>query len=183
MTTQDFKEIYDELALPILELGCIMINTDPLKVSDLVDEEDLYFTQDSSKFWVNGIVSEWGTPHVTLKWGLLQSGKVWGHLVDKVLEGWSINSVEVEEVGYFESTYQEESYFCIIAHLKVTDELKDAYYRLSFLPHIDNFPEYKPHITLCYIKDNPEVRDKLVSDLNERYKNKKIKTKDLNYGK
>lgn len=179
----DTGDVYNELGIIKDTLGCIMMETESLKISDLVEEDDLYFSQDSGKFWINGIVSEWGTPHITLLWGLMQSGNSWKSYVDQVLEGWTMGDVTIDEVGYFESNHENEPYYCLIAHLELTDKLIEANFRLRHLPHIDNFLDYKPHITLVYIKKDADLRDTLITKLNERFAGKKIKTKELNYGR
>ncbi len=182
INANDYKDVYTELGIKLDELGCIMLDTVPLKVSDLIEEDELYFRQSAGRFWINGIVSE-DVPHVTLLFGLMQSGQQWKPYVDKVLEGWSMSTVTIDRVDFFESPYDDEAYFCLVAHLKMTPEFIEANSRLRFLPHIDTYPEYRAHISLAYIKKDEQLRDKLLRELNGRFAGKQVQTKDLNYGR
>lgn len=178
----DLTDVYAQLGVAQDSLGCIMLKVEPLKVDDIIAEDDLYRTGDPNKYWLNGIVSQ-DFAHCTLLFGLMESGQAWRTHVDKALEGWSLDSVTVDEVSFFESAYMEEKYYCLIAKLVVSPELLDGNSRLRMLPHIDSFAQYTPHCTLAYIKDNPEVRDAAIYALNNRFLGKKLATQGLDYGK
>jgi hypothetical protein len=178
----DVKQVYDELGIVPQDLGCIMLNTEPLKISDIIDEQNLYYAQDQvAHRYVNGIVSE-KVPHITLLWGLMQSGEDWKPQVDKVLEDWNIDTVKVAQVTYFESPYEDEQYYCLIAELELTPELVEGNSRLRLLPHIDTFPDYRAHITLAYIQKDEQIRDDLMYALNNRFLGKNVNITGLNYG-
>jgi 2'-5' RNA ligase len=178
----ELNDIYQRMGINLDGLGCIMLKVEPLKVSDLIAEEDLYYSSDPNKFWLKGIVSE-SVPHCTLLFGLMESGGAWKEYVDGVLDGWNPGTVTVDHVGFFETAYDSEPYYCLIAHLVVTPELLDGNARLRHLPHIDTFPEYKAHVTLAYIKNDEQLRDDLLYALNNRFVGKKLTTKGVDYGK
>lgn len=178
----DLTDVYAQLGVAQDNLGCIMLKVEPLKVSDIIADEDLYQTGDPNKYWLNGIVSE-DFAHCTLLFGLMESGQAWRSYVDKALEGWSLDSVTVDEVNFFESSYMEENYFCIVAKLIMSPELVDGNARLRRLPHIDGFSSYIAHITLAYIKNDPDIRDTAIYALNNRFLGKKLATQGLDYGK
>lgn len=182
MPKVDMNAIYDKMGIQLDRLGCIMMDTEPLKISDVVNEEDLYFRANKERFWIDGIVSE-KAPHVTLLFGLMQSGNDYREYVDAVLEDWKLPRVEVDHIDFFGSPYEDEPYYCLIAKLVVTDQLKEANSRLRKLPHIDTYPDYTPHITLAYIKKDNELLDDLLYVLDDRFRGKKVKTIGLNYGK
>jgi len=73
-------------------------------------------------------------------------------------------------------------YYCIVANIKVTEELQDAHNRLEFLPHINTFDSYKPHVTIAYIKKNPVTRKLIIDDLKRKLVGKKLKALKINYG-
>lgn len=176
-----YKELYDKMSVKLDELGCIMLDTDPIKVSDIIDADDLYYTPNKNLFWIDGIVSE-KVPHVTVLYGLMNSGQLWKEYVDTVLEGWNIKTVEISHVNYFDSAYEEEPYYCIVAELLVTEKLLEGNSRLRLLPHIDTYANYRPHITLAYIKNDKAKRDKYVAELGDMLAGKRIKVKGVNYG-
>ncbi len=181
MEKPDLTDVYAQLGIAQDSLGCIMLKVEPLKVDDILSEDDLYRTGDPNKYWLNGIVSQ-DFAHCTLLFGLMESGQAWKSYVDKALEGWSLDSVTVDEVSFFESAYMEEKYFCLVAKLVISTELADGNLRLRHLPHIDTF-NFTPHVTLAYIKNDPEVRDAAIYALNNRFLGKKLSTKGLDYGK
>lgn len=174
-------DIYNALGIQRDKLGCIMLSTKPLKVSDIINTDDLYTSKDDDKFWIDGVVSE-DVPHVTLLFGLMQSGSDWKPYVDKLLEGWACPTIEIDNVSYFDSPYETENYYCIVAKLVVAPELLDANSRLRNLPHIDNFSQYTPHLTLAYIKKDDTLRDEILYALNNRFAGTKVNTTELDYG-
>lgn len=154
-----FPDVHEALGIRIPDLGCIMADVEPIPVLDyaadagLDPDRDLYVSPNlAERFWINGAVGESGA-HVTLLYGLMQPGPVWRDHVDVLLADIDLTTVTVEHVGIFDSPYPDEPYKCIVAHLKLTPALLKAHARLSYLPHINTFPEYRAHVTLAYVKD------------------------------
>lgn len=146
------EEIYNELGVQEDKSGCVMIDTEPLEVGDMLSEDDLYYAKEKDRFWINGIVSDKNC-HVTLLFGLMESGNDWKRYVDALLEEiLPIKEVEIDHVSYFDSPYEDEPYYVLIAKLVVSDELLAANGMLRKLPHIDRFSTYSPHLSLAYIK-------------------------------
>lgn len=179
-----FREMYAALGINIDKLGCIMLDVDGSAISKPPDESILYYTQNKDRFWINGFVAG-SVPHVTLLYGLMESGQKNKEYIDKVLSGWGIDSVEVDHVDFFNTPYgDEEPYYCIIAHVKITDNLLEGHNRLELLPHINTFPEYKAHITLAYIKSKNNVALANILDFyNDSLRGKLLTVTGLNYGK
>jgi hypothetical protein len=175
-----FRYIYKHEGIDLDELGCIMLDLE-VYILKIFEESSLYYTKDPKKFWINGFVAN-KTPHITLLYGLLQSGNKYRTYIDEVLKGWSIKTVTVKEVGYFESPYENEPYYCIVAHIDITPELLEGHERLQMLPHIDTFPGYKAHMTLAYIRKDEKLRDETIDVYNTELKGKELKVKGLNYG-
>lgn len=191
LSSHQFSDVYKWLGINLSSLGCIMLDLEPSPtpqmfcqdgVTDYVYSLDLYKSPDEKKFWIDGYVGL-KTAHITLLYGLLQSGLNYKKHVREVLSGWSLDEVEIDHFGYFESPYPDEPYYCIVAHIKPTPQLIEGHERLEFLPHINTFTGYKPHSTIAYIKKNEEQRDWFIKDLNNAFAGKKINVIGLNFGK
>lgn len=177
------REMYAELGINIDKLGCIMLDLDGSPIQMAINDNDLFFTSHPERFWIKGFVAG-HTPHVTLLYGLLKSGNTeYRQYVDKVLEGWKIETVSVDHVGYFESPYPDEPYYCIVAHLNISNTLKAGHNRLQLLPHINTFPDYKAHITIAYVKKDEVIRDHVIEVYNEMLQNIQLNVTNINYGK
>lgn len=180
LNSHQFEQIYNDLKIDLDDLGCVMLDLEPIK-NIYVNEEDLYKTSNEKRFWIDGWVAD-NAPHVTLLYGLLANGHDWSEYIEKVLKTWDFDGVTIENIGFFDSPYPDEDYYCIVAHLKTSEELLEGHRRLEFLPHINTFTGYKPHMTLCYIKKDKDLRDKLIKKLNSKFRHKEIMIKGLNLG-
>lgn len=172
--------LYQRMGIDSRFQGCIMLDTEPITVNDTIESDDLYYSDivDGLEKWTQGIVSE-STPHVTLLFGLQESGNDWKAHVDSVLDGWEIPSVvSISNVSSFDS----DEYHCIVAKVMKTPNLVDGNTRLRHLPHIDTFKDFTPHVTLAYIKKNDAKRDDYIKKLNERLSLKRIPITGINYG-
>ena len=130
------------------------------------------------RFWIKGWVAG-ETPHITLLYGLLSPAEDLKDQVRKVLTGWQLSEVEVESVDYFDSPYEDDPYYCIIAKIKTSDKLLEGHNRLQFLPHINTFAGYIPHLTLGYLVKDELQRDKLIADLKPQLEGKILKIKPI----
>lgn len=182
LNTSQFKEIYPKLGIDINKLGCVMLDIEQEPFENLFEENELHYAKDKKKFWwINGFVAG-KTPHITLLYGLLKSGKAYEKYIKRVLKDWKLKTVTVEEVSFFDTTFASEPYYCIIAKVKVTDVLLEGHERLQFLPHIDTFTGYKPHITIAYIKKDDKIKKRAIRDYTELLEGKKLKITGLNLG-
>ena len=182
INSNDFRGVYTALGINVNALGVVMLDTESIKVTDMVTKgkADLYETpKDSSLFWIRGAIAETGA-HLTLLYGLLEHGLEWKPLIDTVLEGWTPPMLEIEKVGAFQTPYEDEPYSCIVAHVKVTDALLDGRSRLELLPHINTFVRYRPHITLAYV--NKEAEAKWLREVGDQLNGKKLAVTNVNYG-
>lgn len=169
LKAHNFPEVYNGLGLNLNTLGCVMLDVEPISLTGVLAQDgmsdflptyqgDLYYAKDKSRFWIDGFVGS-KSAHLTLLYGLLETAKNYKWHIEKVLEGWKLLELEIEDIGYFTSPYEDDQYFCIVGHVKITPELMEGHQRLEFLPHINTFPGYKAHITLAYVKADESVRD------------------------
>lgn len=188
LKSHDFEEVYRWLGINLNKLGCVMLDIEPLGNMYSIEQEDaniaLYYAKNKERFWIDGwVVGK--VAHLTLLYGLLEEAINYKPHIEKVLEGWELNEVEIDHVGYFDSPYPDEPYYCIVAHIKITPELMEGHQRLEFLPHINTFAGYKGHMTICYLdKSQGEgYRDIMIKQFNDLWAGKKLKVKKgINYG-
>lgn len=176
----DYPEMYVDLGIDTGEMGCIMIDVEPIVVSDVIPADALWYKSDAPESHTQGNVSE-TVPHVTLLYGLMSSGPALQKHVDTVLTGYKVDELNISEVSFFYGDYEGQPYITIIALVEVTPELLDGLARLRLLPHIDTFADFKPHITLAYVKDTSDWQD-YVHQLNKTYGGTSVKTTGINYG-
>lgn len=187
LSSHKFKDMYEAEGIQLDKLGCVMLDTEPIpmpKMYELEIPEVFYKSPDQSKgrFWIDGYVAD-RTPHITLLYGLLTPANEQPENVARVMEGWSMPTVTIKDFGFFDSPMDDEPYYCIVGHIEVTPLLLEAHQRLSFLPHINTFAGYRPHITIAYVKKDEAIRDRIVNDLNKLFAGKELKTvPELNLG-
>jgi 2'-5' RNA ligase len=179
MNWNQYSQVYEDLGIAVDTLGCVMLDLKPLENMYSIELDGasvaLYQSKNKKRFWINGWVAD-KKPHVTLLYGLLS--KHYKKHIDVVLSDWSCDQVIVDHVDYFPSPYSDENYYCIVAHIKTTPELLEGHRRLSLLPHINTFFDYKPHMTIAYInaEQGPAYRDKLIVQFNKLLQDKPIET-------
>jgi len=135
-------------------------------VGDLIDEglgrfrDDLHYSMNPERAFIQGQNPATHVQHITLLYGLLP-GVTQQHVID-VMQGWQPPADLMHDwVERFPSPYgaddPDADYECLVARFDGqgsdnVSALADAHARLSLLPHIDTFPEFKPHATLAYVK-------------------------------
>jgi len=182
LNSHNFESVYKALDVNLDILGCVMLDVEPLNNMKSSDIEGLYTTKNPNRKWIAGWIAG-EIAHITLLYGLLDNAHNWENHIKIVLGDWKMNEVEIDHISYFESPYPDEPYYCLVAHIKVTPELMEGHQRLEFLPHVNTFTGYKPHMTICYIKKDEVLRDKYVKKFNELWTSKKLKVKEeINLG-
>lgn len=192
-----FPLVYKSLRVDTNKLGCIMLDVDPVTVEDVMPEvysflytgdkwhqylDELYYHPDKVNHPYTGGAPIRDTAHATLLYGLMEPGPTWKEEVDGVLDGWTPEDLEVDEVSYFPSNIPGQDYNVIVAKLKVTENLDEGHKRLQLLPHVDTFPTYHPHVTIAYVKGGDEIRDKWITNWGRYFNGKTLSVKGLNYG-
>lgn len=109
-----------------------------------IDEEDLYIEEmKNRKDWSYGIED---SPHITVKWGIDFDDP---SKIIKCLDGEDGGNVTLDDIEIFE-TNKDYDVLVVICnsdalqtlHQKLTDDLEIE----------DDYPTYKPHITIAYFK-------------------------------
>lgn len=154
MTTfSDYKHIHENLGITVPNLGCVMLKLHvDSKFNLAIDPKELHVSPHPERWWINGDVTD--SLHITLKYGLLNKAWRWEDHIRELLDGWEPEPVELAGVKFFDSPYSDEPYACMVGVAKVTENLMEAHRRLSYLPHIDTFTPYVPHVTLAYLNSD-----------------------------
>jgi 2'-5' RNA ligase len=187
----DYKEIYEMLGYNLSNLGCLMLDTEPINISYALGMDDgtgiispsfpAYYAKNKERFWIDGYVAD-KTPHLTLFYGFLQEAGCFKTHIEKLLKDTNISTVKISEVSFFDSPYEDEPYYCIVAKIEKTDDLIEAHNKMTLLPNIQTFPDYKPHITIAYIVKDETIRDNFIEYLKKELLGKELKVIGLNYG-
>lgn len=182
-TAYDYPQVFERVGMKLGHFGCIMLDVEPIPVGELLGAgpEWFYYSDDELLRYVQGPVSE-TIAHATLLYGLTpddNAGIDQKESVDELLDGLDLTSVTVDHVGSFPGQFGHP-YSCIVGHLRITDDLREANRRLRFLPHIETFTEYRAHVTLAYV--HHEETEQTVFSLNERLHGAELTAVGLNYG-
>jgi len=181
ISASQFPQVYVDLGIDPGKLGCVMLNVEPIQVSDLILYDDLYMADPEKHPHMLGIISE-TEAHVTLLYGLLRSAMELKKHIDAVLDGWTPQDVTISNIDVFPSNHPDESYVTLVAKLEMTPNLVEANSRLKLLPHIETYPlGYQPHVTICYLNTSSDYQG-YVQKLNQAFQGKTVKALGINYG-
>jgi hypothetical protein len=174
------RDVYEALGIDIARLGCIMLETSPVVVSDVIAEQDLYQTDSAEDPYYQPISSE-PAAHVTLLHGLMRPGPEIRRHVDAMLSGWQPDDPKIAKINHWPGQETGGEYVSILAMLTVTDNLLEANARLRLLPHIDLYGTYQPHITLAHVKSESGWLD-YINRLHARYVDTTVASRTISYG-
>lgn len=172
ISAHDIPNLYENIDVDTSLLGALMLDTEIIPVKQYVKgaDKDLQDIDDPLPAETEA--------HVTLLDGFLQNAHTLKDEIAKLLEGWDLKTITIEKVSYFKN----DDGYIVVALIKKTDELIDGHDRLTLLPHMNLFSEYKPHLTLAYLKPETKI-DKWVKALDKKYIGQKVAIKGLNYGR
>ena len=139
------------------EYGCVMLFfkfPEMKKIQDMIDPNDLYEEEGDDSF---GFDDE---PHTTLLFGLHK--EVTTEEVENILDEFTYDTVKAHNPSLFKNEKYDVLKFDIDG-----DNLHETNKKLKEFPHTSDFPNYRPHMTICYLKRG----------LGEKYVNKLKKFK------
>lgn len=107
-------------------------------------EEEIYSDPDSTTSY--GTMGREDNPHVTVKYGL-HTGKVSD--VESVVKGFGPVEISLGQVSIFEPEGKDND----VVKVEVeSNSLRELNKKVSTLENSDEHPEYKPHVTIAYVK-------------------------------
>ena len=126
--------------------GCIMMDA---KIDnweeyhlDGISDDDLYLKPYDQSY------GKEEQPHVTIIFGLIEEEIIPQGVADMIEANMQPLILPVDEIGIFEG----DEYDIVKYNLHVTPQLQRYRDLFMKLPNVQEFPEYTPHITICYVK-------------------------------
>lgn len=174
-TIHDFKSITDGLNVYPNELGVVMLDFEPVE-DNIIPSEWEYYSPDQEGWWIKGWVGD--RAHLTLKYGLLQQAWELSTEIKTLLSGLELPQVEVSGTTSFYDP--GNPYAAIVLTLKDSLELMEFHRRLSYLPHIDTYTPWVPHVTMAYVFK--KFANQAVSTINKQMLGRKLIPTELNLG-
>ena len=125
------------------KLGCVMMEV-PIsnweEITSTINQEDIYEVEGENY----GIQSN---PHVTILYGLHKEVSL--DQIKSVFEDIDVSiDIKIEGIGVFEN----ENFDVVKFNVVPSETLLDLNSKLSEFPNSNEYPEYKPHITIAYVK-------------------------------
>ena len=121
--------------------GCVMMKVEDSGWDDLcriIDPEDVYEPDDE-----HGISRN---PHITILFGLLDL-MVPPQMVMDVMQKFDAPHIQFKGISIF-----EHKDFDVVKIDVISADLAEMHDSLRQLPHVDQFPTYKPHATIAFVK-------------------------------
>lgn len=137
--SESFESMVEAAESETHDYACIMARIPDVQATleamrEFIDAEDIYEDEDP------------GEPHVTVLYGLQDSQL---DEIKKKLEKAKPFALKVKDFELFEP--EEEDYDVIVLRVE-SPELVELHDELAKLPHESTHPDYKPHLTLAYVK-------------------------------
>jgi 2'-5' RNA ligase len=141
--------------LTVSDLECVMLDVPLMDIQkavgeDLWNEDDLFYGDTPTLKYAQGAVAE-EQAHLTLLFGIHPSD-TYERDVLQSLHDWDMPDILINKVSYFPSREEGQNYICIIAEVVPSAALLAGRRNLEYLPYTSDFPDYKPHITLAYVR-------------------------------
>jgi 2'-5' RNA ligase len=142
------------------EFGCVMLN---LKIANwnnilsVIDKNDLYDDPNDDSY---GLESN---PHITVLYGLhsdISDDKVVSIINEYKYKDFKFNISSLD-------SFENEKYDVLKFTIEPDDNLIEFHNSLKSLPHTNDYPDYKPHITICYLSPGEANKYKGMIDIPE----------------
>jgi len=126
------------------QYGCVMIEipvSNWTEITSIISTNDIYEKVDDNTYGIQK------NPHLTLLYGLHDT--VTPEMVKSVLDQFKGDiNIEVDGIDIFEN----DEFDVVKFNVKPDDTLQHLHDELSKLPNSDQYTDYKPHITIGYVK-------------------------------
>jgi hypothetical protein len=126
------------------DFGCAMIEVpflDWSQITGMIEPDDVYEAEGDRSYGVQD------NPHVTVLYGLHSS--VSTEALKEAISGFSEElSIKVDGIG----TFENEGFDVVKMNVVPDGGLLRLNEIISELPNSNEYPEYKPHITIAYVK-------------------------------
>lgn len=126
------------------QYGCVMVEipvSNWKEITSSIEKEDIYEEEGDSTYGIQN------NPHLTLLYGLHDT--VTPDMVKSVFENFTDNiNIVVDGIDIFEN----EKFDVVKFNVKPDGVLQYLHDELSKFPNSDQYPDYKPHITIAYVK-------------------------------
>ena len=127
------------------DYGCVMVEvpvTNWNEIISTINKDDLYEVEGENY----GIQQN---PHLTLLYGL--KSNITKEQVEQVLAKTIDNDKVIIEIENID-TFENDNFDVVKFNIKKTEQLQKLFDSLSELPNENTFPDYKPHMTIAYVK-------------------------------
>ncbi len=129
--------------------GCVMLYADVPDWNKLtsraINENDIY----------DDGTDEYGYeehPHITVIFGLHDNEIIDKSLIHNIIKDIPQMTFSINEIGIFDNSDNENPYDVVKFEIKPTQQLLNFRDKFLELPNTQTYPEYEPHMTLCYVK-------------------------------
>lgn len=133
------------------EYGCVMLDLDVpnwKEVTSVIHPDDIYSSTEDSSY---GIQND---PHVTVLYGI--HSDVDDSKVVQIINKWKHQDLSVETTGL--ENFQNQNFDVVKYGVNTSQNLQDFNKELSELPNSNEFPEYKPHVTVGYLQPGSSTK-------------------------
>lgn len=127
------------------EYGCVMLGLDCpnwKEVTGMIHPDDVYHHPTDDSYGLED------NPHVTLLFGL--HSDVDDKQVEDVIHKFKGQNLSLDILGV--DSFNNKDFDVVKFKVNPTPELKAIHQELSKLPNSNQYPDYKPHITVGYVK-------------------------------
>ena len=153
MQIKKFKSFFETKSGNLYDYGCVMMYLDISNwedISNSIEYSDLYLPNDKTH-------GSEKSPHITLLYGLHK--EVEDLDIIESFKGYKSTDVDISVNGI--DIFKNDDFEVVKMNVK-SEFLTNMNKKLSTLPHTSDFPDYKPHITICYV--NKGCGDKYIQD-------------------
>lgn len=122
--------------------------------------DDLFYGEIRELQYAQGAVAAISA-HCTLLFGIhpYPTEDEYREAVSKALAFWSIGEIPIGDVKVFPSRIEGQDYNCLVLEVLPTSTLLIGRRLIEDLPHTDTYPEYRPHVTLVYLKGSADLEE------------------------